>query len=419
MTLHDDIDEEVDRDMGWDRLPGAPKTRQRRRASLGPKVYAVAARLWQAVAPLRRFLADIARRLAKVAFFPLIGPFNYSRTSDGSDTILVKRSLPHRLLNGLLARLLLTPVILTIFLLCVVYANTHPAHVLASNTPESVGVFFQRVELLSIDNQRLAAWYIPPLTTDDVAFDPENALIEKYPAVVICHGLGAAQDQYLPLAEKLHHAGFAVLMLDTRGQGESGAGAVTYGLRERMDVLAGVKYLRERESVDAAHVCVVGHDISATAVMQATALDSSIAAVVADGMWPGFDGRAEQIFGRASGGEGFATRWLAPLYTTAFEAVVRDSLSQLDPAAVLKSLHTQPVLFIARTGDAYLPVQQVLTLATSVGSRHRVIIADDAAKAGQNVDSAICDFLTTTIGWHGPNAHGIDQIKNLLRNQVQ
>ena len=221
MTQFDEIDEEVDRDMGWDRLRGAKGGKKGRPKESRLKL--LFRKLWQAFAPVRRFLANILRRISRVAFFPIVSPLSYSRyfAADSDDETVVTRSLPWRILDGLFTRLLISPVIIAIFLLCVVYANTHPAHVQASNTPESLGVYFKRIDLLSIDNQRLAAWYIPPLTSDEVAFDPEGSLAEKWPAVVVCHGLGAAQDQYLTLANKLHTAGFAVLMLDTRGQGES------------------------------------------------------------------------------------------------------------------------------------------------------------------------------------------------------
>jgi pimeloyl-ACP methyl ester carboxylesterase len=418
MTQYDEIDEEVDRDMGWDQLRGQPAGTTKKRPKKSP-LLALLHQLWQACAPLRRSIATITRGFRRIAFFPIVSPLSYSRYFDGNGNHITKRALPWRILDGVLTRLILSPLIVAAFLLYIVYANTHPARVQASSTPESLGVYFKRVDLLTIDNQRLAAWYIPPLTTDEVAFDPEGALTEKWPAVVVCHGLGATQNQYLPLANKLHAAGFAVLMMDTRGQGESGASAVTYGLRERMDVLAGVKYLRERDSIDASKVCVVGHDIAATAVLQAAALDSSITAVVADGIWPSFDDRARQIFGRPFGADSFSTRWLAPLYTIAFEVVIRDGLNQLEPRSVLKSLHTQPVLFVARTGEAYEPVQDVLALATSVGSKHRVILADETVKAGHDVDQEVCSFLMTSTGWHGPNARGVNQIQRLLRNRVK
>ena len=147
-------------------------------------------------------------------------------------------------------------------------------------------------------------------------------------------------------------------------------------------MLAGVKFLRETNYVDPSKVCVVGHDIGAMAVLQAAALDSSIAAVVADGLWPRFEVRAQEIFGRpslaisGSNGGNLPTEWLAPLYSMAFEIAVRDRVSQLDPDFVAKSIHTQPVLFVSREGLEYTGLQDLLTLASNaVGSHHEVIVS--------------------------------------------
>jgi alpha-beta hydrolase superfamily lysophospholipase len=280
------------------------------------------------------------------------------------------------------------------------------------------------VSLTTVDNQILAGWYIPPINADEVAFDPEGVLTQKWPGAVVCHGLGASHDQYLLLAKDLHDAGFAVLMLDMRGEGESAPAAVTYGLRERFDVLAGVKMLRETPYVDETKVCVVGHDIGATAALQAAALDSSITAVVADGLWLKFEDRARNIFSRppsdtgnwsATGGR-MPTQWLAPLYTMAFEIGVRDRLEQLDPENVIRSIHTQPVLFVARTGPEYASVQDILTLATCAGSKHEVLI--DNPNATDNAARRTTLFLVKAANWKGPKAHGAEQIQNLLQNQV-
>lgn len=416
MTSHDEMDEEIDRDMGW--VAGSAKPA--RAHSPRRNILAHLLKALRLFSPVYRLLAAAGRRIRKVALFPLISPLGYSKNFDaGGDMVVLKRTWRWRIVDGLITRLLLTPVIVALFLFAIVYANTHPTRILASTTPESMGIYFKRVNLLTIDNQRLSAWYVPPLTTDEVAFDPVGALMEKWPAVVVCHGLGSGQDQYLSLSRTLHDAGFAVLMLETRGQGESETAAVTYGLRERVDVLAGVKYLREIDSIDGTKVCVVGHDISATAALQATALDSSIAAVVADGMWPRFDQRAAQIFARPFAGSSLSAGWMAPLYTTAFEIMVRERLSQLDPLAVVKSIHTQPVMFVAHAGADYAPVQNVMTLATSVGSHHEVIVEDDAAGGSGKVDQAVCEFLMKSTKWRGPNMRGVDQIQKLMRNRVK
>jgi len=416
MSSYDDMDKEIDREMGWDRgEPGSgkkPSGSIRRR----PDYWQTILRTAGATSPLGRAVRSTWRGICKVVFFPIISPLGYSkRFNVQGDMLVVKRSVIMRVVDAVFTRILLTPVILGIFMAAVVFASTHPKNVRATSTPDAFGLYYKRLSLTTVDNQRLTAWYVPPMSADEVSFDIEGTLQQKYPAAVVVHGLGASHDEYLQLTSQLHTAGYAVLLLDMRGQGESDSAAVTYGLRERMDVLAGVKMLRETSYVDGSRVCVIGHNIGATAALQAAALDSSIAAVVADGMWPKFEDRARDIFGHPNSdgtGAPLATQWLAPIYTVAFEIAVRDRLNQLDPFTVVQSIHTQPVLFISRVGPDYASVQDVLALASSAGSHHEVMAAE------YNWEAKVVKFLNKSIDWKGPKARGKEQIKALLENSV-
>jgi len=415
---YDEIDHDIDKDMGWTQGRRKPSPRR------GPDYWQALLRTARASSPLWRGLRNLSRSLGKVFLFPIISPLGYTKHFDiNGDMMIVKRSFLWRLADAVLTRVLLAPVILAIFLIAVVYASTHPRNVRALGTPDAYGTYFSRVNLVTVDNQRLTAWYIPALTADEVAFDPEGTLAQKWPSVVLCHGLGATHDQYLPLAQEMHKAGFAVLMIDMRGQGESDVAAVTFGLRERLDVLAGVKFLRETSSIDPGKVCVVGHNIGGMAALQAATLDSSITAIVADGLWPRFEERARDIFSRPTadtwgvGGSRLPTAWMAPLYTLTFEIAVRDRLSQLDPGAIVRNLHRQPVLFIARTGPEYAPVRDIMNLASTAGSQHDVFVDNPGSPDATN--ARIRDFLLKTTKWKGPKAHGIEQIQKLLENQVK
>ncbi len=419
MTEFNDIDEEIDYDMGW-----SDGKRGKARKKKGPGFRERLKERWYRLRPYWQPFATVLRAIKNFVFFPLISPLGYTkRFTIHGDMVVVKRRWFMRVVDGLITRLLLTPVLLAIFLFAVVYATTHPTVVEASSSPGAFGCYFKRVNIGSLDDQRLAALYVPPLTVDEMAQDPERAMLQKWPGVVVCHGLGASHDQYLSLTQTLHNAGFAVLMLDMRGQGSSASAAVTYGLRERLDVLAGVKYLRELQSIDRTKVCVVGHDIGAIAALQAAGLDSSLTAVVADGLWPKFDDRARGIFTRAFGPGSPRMDWMGPMYTAAFEIALRDRVSQIDTEVIAKSLRLQPVLFVARTGPQYAAIEDVVALASTVEAKHQVVVADDLGiasgeKGKTTLDTQIRDFLLTATGWKGPNSHAGKQIENLLQNRV-
>jgi pimeloyl-ACP methyl ester carboxylesterase len=400
MGYFEELDKEVARDMGLEALEEAKKAR---------RANGLRFRTWQ-------FIKLIARGVRRVTFFPLISPLGYSKRFNVSgDLVIHKRAWGWRLVDGILTRLLLGPVILGLFLALVVYANTHPRRVDAKGSPEGLGMYYKSVTLDTLDNTRIAAWYIPAVTADEVAFDPDEALRRRRPGVVVVHGLGASHDQYLPLARHLHDAGFVVLMIDLRGQGESAPGAVTYGLRERADIIAAVRFLRELSMVDETRVAVVGRDIGGVAALEAAALDPSLAAVVADGMWPRFNDRAHAIFDDPL--KIIPTGWIAPLYTTAFEIGVRERWGSWDLDTVMRSIHRQPLFFVARTGEGYATLNSVVQLAAASGGRHDVMLADPAHAA--EVDGRITTFLMEVTSWKGAKAKGVEEIEKMLEKRVK
>jgi pimeloyl-ACP methyl ester carboxylesterase len=420
MSQFDDVDLEIDHDMGWDRGDRAGARHRNPRRSPG---------YWQALLgaarkthPLFHALGVAARVIGKVVFFPLISPMGYTKRFDiNGDMIVYKRSLMMRVLDGLATRLVLTPVVLALFFLGLVYLTTHPEPVLATQTPDSLGLFFRRISLTASDGQKLAAWYVPPLKPAEVVINQEEIFNQKWPAAVVCHGLGSSQDDYLPLTRQLHDAGFGVLLLDLRGQGDSGGAAVTFGIREKLDMLAGVRFLREQPNIDGGKICLVGQDMAATAALHAAVLDSSVAAVVADGLWPQFQKRVEKIFESPR----VPTRWMAGLYDVTFEVALREHLDQLNPADVLRSIRHQPVLFVAYNRADFAPVKDVVELASGALGPHEVLIVDPGADAARGTrekyapEQRITFFLANSVHWTGVKLHGPASVQKLMESKVK
>ena len=86
--------------------------------------------------------------------------------------------------------------------------------------------------------------------------------------VVLAHGGRWTKESWKPQARELTAAGYWVLAIDFRGRGRSrGPEADTSGEGVRFDVLAAVRYLRER---GAATVSVVGASFGGTAAAEAS-----------------------------------------------------------------------------------------------------------------------------------------------------
>jgi uncharacterized protein len=101
-------------------------------------------------------------------------------------------------------------------------------------TPASVGLDYEEVEVLSTDGIRLRSWWVS-------AKDPSRA-------AVFVPGWGGYkfEEHLLQTLPVYQDAGYSVLMLDLRGQGESAGSRRTLGYREVRDVRGALAWLRQR-----------------------------------------------------------------------------------------------------------------------------------------------------------------------------
>jgi uncharacterized protein len=98
--------------------------------------------------------------------------------------------------------------------------------------------------------------------------------------VLLFHGVGDNRAGSSAFAEFLLRAGYSVVMMDSRAQGESGGADATYGWLERHDTVAIVSALESSEKVR--HVFALGVSMGAAIALQSAAVEPRIAAVVAE-----------------------------------------------------------------------------------------------------------------------------------------
>jgi fermentation-respiration switch protein FrsA (DUF1100 family) len=136
-----------------------------------------------------------------------------------------------------------------------------------TRTPDDVGLEYEEVALETADGVELAAWYVPSTTSA---------------AVVVMHGAGSTRSDVLDQAAVLHRNGFATLLVDARGHGDSDGAAMDFGWYGDLDVGAAVAYLATRDDVDPDRIGAVGFSMGGEEVIGA-ATNPLIAAVVAEG----------------------------------------------------------------------------------------------------------------------------------------
>jgi pimeloyl-ACP methyl ester carboxylesterase len=150
--------------------------------------------------------------------------------------------------------------------LLVVFRMTGPKRMSPWATPASVGLEYEEVEVLSTDGVSLRAWWVP-------AGDSARA-------AVFVPGWGGYkfEEHLLQTLPVYHDAGYSLLMLDLRAQGESDGRRRTLGYREVRDVRGALVWLR-RQGYTLDQVVLHGWSLGGATVLRA-APGTGVAAVV-------------------------------------------------------------------------------------------------------------------------------------------
>ncbi len=202
----------------------------------------------------------------------------------------------------------------------------------------------------------LAGWYLPNAQQNNKNITAQSR------AVVLVHGKDASRTQemqghFTEFAAALHRRGFAILMIELRGHGQSDYGPLTFGVRERLDVLGAVDWLHAK-GFAAGRIGVLGVSMGAASSLGAFADDDAglIGAVVSDCSFANFDALVHGQWTKATGLAGaFAGPGIA-LAQWVSGADFRQA-RPLDDVGRIAAAH-KPVLFIQGTRDILVPVQE-------------------------------------------------------------
>jgi uncharacterized protein len=143
-----------------------------------------------------------------------------------------------------------------------------PNRQLTERTPADAGLAYCEVSFESTDGVPLAAWWIPPADRSSSR------------AAVLVHGWeGDKSDRHVIETAPIYtRAGYGVLLLDLRGNGDSGTERRTLGYKETHDVHGALAWL-EREGFEPEGVVLHGWSMGAATVVR-SAPGSGVAAVV-------------------------------------------------------------------------------------------------------------------------------------------
>lgn len=211
----------------------------------------------------------------------------------------------------------------------------------------------QEVRFAARDGQAtIAAAYLP--------------VAEPRGAVVFVHGKDACRGDELKggnmaaLVARFNEAGLAVLMIDLRGHGSSSRARLTYGQRERFDVLGAVDWLRAQGH---GRIGVLGASMGAASTLLAAADEPAICCVVADSAFCDFGQMIQRQFKKLSRLPGIVLPGALAI-GRALTGVTLQTVRPLDAAARLVG---RPCLMIHSAGDRFIPSADAERLAAAAG----------------------------------------------------
>jgi pimeloyl-ACP methyl ester carboxylesterase len=139
-------------------------------------------------------------------------------------------------------------------------------------SPEDAGLPFEEISFRNADGLILRGWYLPPPAAGE----------GRAPGIAYGHGNATDRRQWLPVALAVHNAGFAQLLFDFTGRGESDGEVISMGLHEAGDLRAALDALAGRAEIDPLRLALGGRSMGAAAALFLAADDARVKALVLD-----------------------------------------------------------------------------------------------------------------------------------------
>jgi len=236
-------------------------------------------------------------------------------------------------------------------------------------TPASFELAYQDVAFRAADGTELKAWWVPAASSRGT--------------VVMVHGLNRSRLEMVKRVPFVHSAGWNAILLDLRHHGASGGEATTFGVKEKDDVEAAVRFARERAR---GPLVLWGVSLGGASVVLAAADDPEVRGVICDSSFRSLDDTVRhhlRLF------RGF--RWwlrLVPSWPVTDLAIFwMGRRGGFDPGAsnveaAAARLRGRPVLFVANSDDRRMPKEIAFDLKAAAGPEAEVLIVPGKSHGG-------------------------------------
>jgi fermentation-respiration switch protein FrsA (DUF1100 family) len=217
--------------------------------------------------------------------------------------------------------------------------------------------------------------------------------------VIFLHGVGECVIVGLPIANRLHDAGYHVFLYDSRRHGDSGGHFCTYGFYEKHDTTTVINALLARKDLEVGNIGLLGTSMGAAVAIQVAALDSRVRSVVAESGFATlrtvFDEYQKRMIK-------LPWHYLRNIVIKRSEAIAHFKASAVSPLEAVRNVHV-PIFFLHGTADklikaryterVYAKAHEPKELWLIKGARHN----DMADVGGEEYFSRIVEFFNRTL----------------------
>lgn len=214
--------------------------------------------------------------------------------------------------------------------------------------------------------------------------------------VLLLHGVRSDRLQMVERARLLHGAGYAVLLVDLPGHGESSGERITYGIRESQGVTAALDYLRQRFPRERIGVVAVSLGAAALALSHPNPPPD---AVVLESMYPTI---REAVTNRLVMRLGSPASVLTPLLLVQLPLRLEITEERLRPISALPTLRA-PLLVASGRNDEHTTAAETERIFLAASSPKHLWLVDGAAHvdlyshAPKEYEQRVLGFLATYI----------------------
>ncbi len=159
------------------------------------------------------------------------------------------------------------------------WTATHPPKYITNLTPKDLGWEFEDVRLVTSDEVKLSAWFVPAVNKSDQV-------------IILLHGYPADKANLLNWSSFLHDD-FNLFFLDFRYFGNSAGSLTTIGYREQEDLKSAINYLNNEGYTK---VGAMGFSLGGAVGILTAAKDARIKAVVSDSSFANIDLMGHQFY---------------------------------------------------------------------------------------------------------------------------